>query len=135
MRRMCGLVLLPLCAVLLCACSVEQTDTKKLRDVEYTVVAPEEVPEELASQIDEAKAEQFKLTFGDNGYLYIARGYGTKDTSGYSVEVPECFETSNAVYIKTNLLGPSKGEGVLKKPTCPYVVIKIEYSDKNVVFD
>lgn len=99
------------------------------------MVNPDDVPEELASQIDKAGANPFKITFGDKGYLYIARGYGTKDTSGYSVEVPECFETANAIYMKTNLLGPAKDEEILKKQTCPYVVIKIEYSDKNVVFD
>lgn len=135
MKRLNSCVLLLICAFLLVSCSAARTDKDKLRDIDYTVTNPEDIPEELASQIEEAKAEPFKLTYGDNGYLYIARGYGTKDTSGYSVEVPECFETSNAVCIKSSLLGPKKDEEVLKKHTYPYVVVKIEYNDKNVVFE
>lgn len=37
--------------------------------------------------------------------------------------------------MKSSLLGPDKTEEVKKKPTYPYVVIKMEYSDKNVEFD
>lgn len=127
-------ILLLLCILMLSACSFEKTDTKKLRDIEFTVINPQDIPQELAGQIEKNKTAPFQLTYGDSGYLYIARGYGTKDTSGYSVEVPECYEGTNAIYVKTNLQGPSKQEEVLSRPTCPYVVIKIEYTDKNVLF-
>ena len=75
-----------------------------------------------------------KLNYGYKGYLYIARGYGTKKTTGYSVEVFQCYETGNSVVIKTGLQGPGKKEEILKKKTYPYVVIKMEYTDKQVVF-
>lgn len=127
-------ILLLLCMLMLSACSYEKADTKKVRDIEFTVIDPQDIPQELGKQIEENKTAPFRLTYGDSGYLYIARGYGTKDTSGYSVEVPECFEGTNAIYIKTNLQGPSKQEKVISRPTCPYVIIKLEYSDKNVVF-
>lgn len=128
-------MLLCICTFLLAGCSVTKTDKDKIRDIEFTVVDVQDIPEELAAQIEEAKAEPFRLTYGDNGYLYIARGYGTKDTSGYSVEVPECYETSNAICMESSLIGPDKAEKVLKKPTYPYAVIKLEYSDKDVIFD
>lgn len=135
MKRLCSCMLLCICTFLLAGCSVTKTDKDKIRDIEFTVVDVQDIPEELAAQIEEAKAEPFRLTYGDNGYLYIARGYGTKDTSGYSVEVPECYETSNAICMESNLIGPDKAEKVLKKPTYPYAVIKLEYSDKDVIFD
>lgn len=135
MKRLCSCMLLLIWMFLLVSCSAARTDKDKIRDIEFTVTDPEDIPGELAAQIEEARKEPFKLTYGDKGYLYIARGYGTKDTSGYSVEVPECFETSNAVCVKSSLLGPEKDEKVLEKHTYPYVVIKIEYSDKNVVFE
>lgn len=135
MKRLGSCMLLLIWMFLLVSCSAARTDKDKIRDIDFTVTDPEDIPRELAAQIEEARKEPFKLTYGDNGYLYIARGYGTKDTSGYSVEVPECFETSNAVCIKSSLLGPEKDEKVLEKHTYPYVVIKIEYSDKNVVFE
>lgn len=123
------------CILLLCACSVGKEDTKKLRDIEFTVVDPLEVPKELQEEIDDKKEDVFEITYADEGYLYIARGYGKQDTSGYSVEVKSCYESKTAVCLKTNLLGPPKGEDVIEGNTYPYVVIKTEYRDKNVVFN
>ena len=87
------------------------------------------------AKIEEAKEGQVKLSYADRGYLYIARGYGQKDTSGYSVEVRRCYETENEIHVETGLLGPGKEEKILKKKTCPYVVIKTEYTDKQIEFD
>lgn len=135
MKRWCSCVLILACLMTVTACSVKKTETKKLRDIEFTVMDKDEIPAELMAQIEEEKEEPFKLTYGDGGYLYIAAGYGRKNTSGYSVGVPECYETSNAIYIKTSLSGPAKDEEIRKKHTYPYVVVKIEYNEKNVVFE
>lgn len=115
-------------------CSVQKTRTDKLKDLSFTVVEKESIPEEMKSKIDEKKENRFKITYADKGYLYIAEGYGEQDTSGYSIEVDECYETENAVYIHTNLLGPDKAEKVTEAKTCPYVVVKLEFIDKNIVF-
>lgn len=119
----------------LTACSAGKDSTEKLRDVEFTVMNPDDVPEELKKLIEEEKEEPFRLTYADKGYLYIAQGYGKKDTSGYSVQVEKCYETENTVCIGTNLQGPPKEEEPVEKNTYPYVVIKTEYIEKNVVFD
>ncbi|MCI8885038.1 MAG: protease complex subunit PrcB family protein [Dorea sp.] len=129
------LLLLPLIVLILTACSVRKADDKKLRDVEFTVLDKDDVPEEFMAKIEEAKEGQVKLSYADRGYLYIARGYGQKDTSGYSVEVRRCYETENEIHVETGLLGPGKEEKILKKKTCPYVVIKTEYTDKQIEFD
>ena len=129
------LLLLPLIVLILTACSVRKVDDKKLRDVEFTVLDKDDVPEEFMAKIEEAKEGQVKLSYADRGYLYIARGYGQKDTSGYSVEVRRCYETENEIHVETGLLGPGKEEKILKKKTCPYVVIKTEYTDKQIEFD
>ena len=120
--------------MLLCGCSVQKDDMAKLRDIEFTVIDEAKLPEELKQYIDEAKHNPFEITYGDEGYLYIAKGYGTKENSGYSIEVEECFETSNVICVRTNLLGPQKNEG-LEEETFPYIVLKIEYNDKSVVFE
>lgn len=128
------LVLIP-CMFLLWGCSVQKDDMEKLRDIEFTVIDEEKLPVELKEYIDEAKREPFEITYGDEGYLYIAKGYGTKGTSGYSIEVEECFETSNVISVRTNLLGPPKDEEIEEIETFPHIVLKIEYSDKSVVFE
>lgn len=130
-----GILILLMCLLLTCGCSVQKDDMEKLRDIEFTVVDEAKLPIELKQYIDEMKKEVFEITYGDEGYLYIAKGYGTKEASGYSIEVEECFETTNVICVRTNLLGPPKDEEIHEEETFPYIVIKIEYSDKSVVFE
>ena len=130
-------------AILLCilgsmcmisACSIQKTSTEKLRDLEFTVVKEEDIPEELMQMIEEKKMETMKLSFADQGMMYIVEGYGTQPTSGYSIEVKACFESKNAIYFQSNLIGPSESEKTVEEETYPYIVIKMEYIDKRVVF-
>ncbi len=121
--------------LLLTACHAGRDNRKKLRDIEFTVVSREEVPEELANLITEKKEEEFQLTYADKGYLYMAHGYGERETSGYSVKVEECFEAEDVISMKTNLIGPPKDEEIIEESTYPYVVVKIEYIEKDVVFE
>lgn len=128
-------LLLSLCILVsLCACSVQKNSTEKIRDIEFTVTEEENIPEELMTMISENEKEPFKLTYADKGALYIAEGYGKQPTSGYSIEVKDCFESANAIYIRTHLIGPSKDEKIVEAETYPYIVIKMEFVDKNVVF-
>lgn len=135
MRRVIAAIL-SVCLLAVCqGCSVEKTNTEKVRDVEITILEEEKIPEELAKQIEETKTKEFKLTYADKDALYIAVGYGEQKTSGYSIEVKECYETKNAVYIHTNLIGPSKEEKIVEAKTFPYVAVKMEFIDKHVVFE
>lgn len=131
------IILAILCMSLLClavGCSAKELKTEKLRDIDFTVVDKRKIPEELEEMIDEKDGQPFKLTYADDGELYIAVGYGEQSTSGYSIEVKELYETENAIYIHTNLIGPAKDERVMEVKTYPYIVIKLEFIDKNVVF-
>ena len=56
-------------------------------------------------------------------------------TGGYSISVDELFLADNAVYIDTNLIGPSEKDYVTNAVTYPYVVVKTEFIDKTVVFN
>ena len=86
-------------------------------------------------QIEQKKSADFKLTFETPEHLYIVRGYGEQMTGGYSIQVEELYLSSNAVFFKTTLLGPRKGEVIGKNPSYPYIVIQTESVDKNVVFE
>ena len=115
-------------------CKVEEGDTKKISDLSFIVVKDEEIPERLRELIQESKEKPFKLTYSDDNYLYLVMGYGEQATSGYSVQVKECYLTSNAIVFKTNLLGPSKSENIVETKTYPYIVVKTEYREEMVVF-
>ena len=124
-----------LCLLFITGCSVQKDDKEKIRDIPFTVTSESKIPEELVRMIEEKKQNPFEITYGEEGYLYIAKGYGTKESSGYSIEVEECYETSNLICVRTNLLGPPKGEEIQEVDTFPYIVIKIEYSEKYVEFE
>ena len=75
------------------------------------------------------------MTYEDEGYLYICVGYGEQQTSGYSIAVEDLYLTSNAIYVKTELLGPDGTEETADAVTCPYLVLKLEYLEQPVVFE
>lgn len=118
-------------------CGKEKDSLEKIKDLEFTVTAEENIPEELLAAVNEKKAEGCKLTYQDGGFLYICMGYGQQETGGYSIAVNALYETENAVYFDTTLLGPEPGENSDKKnsPSYPYVVVKTEFVDKPVVFN
>lgn len=118
-------------------CREKQNSLEKIKDLEYTVTAQENIPEELLQVIEEKKTEGFKVTYQDGGFLYICMGYGQQECGGYSIAVNELYETENAVYPDTTLLGPKPGEAddKRKSPSYPYVVVKTEQVDKPVVFE
>lgn len=117
------------------ACGKEQDPMEKIKDLEFTVIAEDKLPDELLSMIEEKKKEPFKLTFQDQGFLYICVGYGEQETGGYSIAVNDLYETGNAIYIDTNLIGPGAEEKGRLVPSYPYVVVKTEFVDKPVAFD
>lgn len=116
-------------------CSVTENGGMKLRDLEFTLVGEDRLPEELKTLIEERKTEEFKFTYSDQESLYICIGYGEQSTGGYSIAVNELYLTDNAIYVDTNLLGPSAKEKENPAVSYPYVVIKTEFLDKNVVFE
>lgn len=116
-------------------CKEEEKSVEKLRDLEFTVVEDADLPKELKEMIDEKKQELFKLSYSNGEYLYIVYGYGEQQTGGYSIKAEALYETENAIYIDTTLIGPSKEESVSTALSYPYLVVKTELLDKNVVFE
>ncbi len=122
-------------ACTLCGCSSTKITKEEKTPVDFTVVEKAAVPPELLTIIDEKKTEEFTMSYTLDGYLYIAVGYGEKSTGGYSIQVEELYETKSNIVINTTLVGPEAGEAVNKMATYPYIVVKTEYIDKNIVFE
>lgn len=135
MKRCMRCLVICLFLFTLTGCVSEPVKTEKLRDLEFTVLDKLSVPDEFQTLIEEKKEKPFRLTYADAEELYIAEGYGAQLKTGYSVEVTELYETENAIFIHTNLLGPGKEEETEEITTFPYVVVKLKLIDKNVVFD
>jgi hypothetical protein len=121
--------------ILLTGCKTEDTDIKKIRDLDFTVVEDADLPGELKEIIDEKKEEPFKLTYSNKDNLYIVVGYGKQNSGGYSITVEALYLTKNAIYIDTNLIGPTKEDMVSQGVTFPYIVVKLEDMEEPVVFN
>lgn len=128
-------LLLFVLVMLLAGCQENSTNTSKVRDLDFTVVKESDLPIELRTAIEEKKENGFKLTFAQEDYLYIVIGYGEQSTGGYSIVVNDLYLTQNAILFDTELFGPKTGEVVEESPSYPYIVVKIEYMDKSVIFD
>lgn len=135
MKRYHVILFAVLVVISLCGCTVTQKKTDKIDDIAYTIVQEENQPEEVRALIEANKTTSMKLSYTDQGKQYIIIGYGTQETSGYSVEIREVYETENTVYIDTNLLGPDSKEEIATVATYPYIVIEITESVKPIVYD
>ena len=119
----------------LTGCKKDEMEIKKLRDLEFTVVEEADLPGELKEIIDEKKEKPLRLHYSNKDSLYIVVGYGKQNSGGYSIAVEELFLTDNAIYFDTNLIGPSQDDLVTQGVTYPYIVVKLEYMDKKIVFE
>lgn len=127
------IILIMALAIVLTGCSKLKL-TDKVKDLDFTVVDEKELPEELLKLIEEKKQGEFRLTYSDDVSLYIAVGFGTQPTGGYSIQVKELYLTENSIYIDTDLLGPESGTEAETTPSFPYIVVKTEMRKEPVVF-
>ncbi len=121
-------------AALLSGCGKKTEKPEKIKDVEYTVLEESQVPEELLAKMKEKRQEPFNMTYEAEGYVYIAKGYGTQKTSGYSVRVSELYEAKEGIVCYCELLGPGRQEPVMQTETYPYIVIKIPSMGLDIIF-
>lgn len=134
-KYLCSICVLLLLTAGVSGCSMSSLGSTKLRDLEFTVVSEERLPDELKTLIDERKTKEFKLTYNDKEFLYICIGYGEQATGGYSIAVNDLYLTENAITINTSLLGPGTEDTPGNASSYPYIVVKTEYLDKTVTFE
>lgn len=119
---------------ILAGCSIISKTEGERTAVEYDLVDFWDIPESMQGEIERQKEKAFQITYRDMEYLYIAEGYGEKEESGYCIEITECAENENAIYIEAILHGPG-GEGVVCETEYPFYVIKMAYTEKYVIFE
>lgn len=134
MKKIQSVMFMLMIAAVLSGCGLKDAKEDKIKDIDFTVATEEELPEEFLSQIDDAKSEPFQLTYMDQGYLYIAVGFGKQDTSGYSIRINECSEGKTQIRFRTELVGPEPDEKTVKADTWPWIAVKMEETDKSVIF-
>ena len=133
-KKITRITSLVLIITMLGACSITEMSDKKVSDIGYTVIGEEDLPETLAKAIDEKKAEPFKLSYVDNNDLYLVVGYGSQPTGGYSIVVDELYTTESTLVFGTTLKGPGDATSISDAETYPYITVKTEYIDCEIIF-
>lgn len=128
-------VIWAVCILLFTGCTLLSEEKIKLRDLEFTVVSEEKIPEQLKTIIEEKKTQAFQITYTDNKNLYICIGYGEQETGGYSIAVNELYLTDSNICVSTSLLGPEPDEKNTPAPSYPVIVIKTEFLEQTVMFE
>lgn len=121
--------------LVLTACSSKSISDKKVRDIDYTVVADADVPGTLRNAIEEKKEEPFKLSYSDGAEMYIAIGYGKQASGGFSIVVDDLYLTDSHILFATTLKGPEQEAESTEAPTYPYLIVKMEYMDKEIMYE
>ncbi len=120
--------------MMLCGCTFSKASDEKIREMAYSVAAEEDLPEEIIKIIDSKKENAFQLAYHTEEATFIILGYGTKETTGYHIQVNEVYEGQDSVWVDTDLIGPKKTENVEQKPSYPYIIIKTETIDQLIRF-
>lgn len=128
-------LLLSVLCMCMYGCDSQGETAVKIRDLDFTVVATENVPDELVGVLEEKKETPFYQAYSDGDFMYLCVGYGEQVTGGYSITVDALYLTEENVCMATTLVGPGANEKIIDSPSYPYVVICTEYIDKPVLFE
>lgn len=134
-KRILAIVLLISAMIINVGCQKETETTEKGKEWDYTVVAVRDCPEDFLKQLEEKKVNSFEMSYMDGECLYIAKGYGEQTTGGFSIVVRGLYEMGDKLCFETELLGPGKDEVVKEKASYPFVIIKTEKTDREVLFE
>jgi len=105
------------------------------QEEEYQVVRSQTEWEELWDKIVAditPKPELPEIDFSE--YMLIAAFMGEQSTGGYSIEIAAAFYYLEDIMVTVKRHYPPSGSGVTTALTQPYHVVKIEKSDRKVVF-
>lgn len=105
------------------------------KEVEYVICKESNLPAQLQEILKEKKKKAGTFTFSNSMYTYLVVCYGPKPYSGYSVRIEECSRTTEALYLRTQLIGPSSSEPVIETETFPFLVVRCEKVDVLCIID
>lgn len=104
-------MILVLVALACVSSGCRKQEARERQDLEFTVCAETELPDDLRQIIEEKKLHAFQMSYTTKDHLYIVVGYGEHDRTNLCVVVEELYKTDRAIYIKTDLKTESEMEG------------------------
>lgn len=104
-------MILVLVALACVSSGCRKQETRERQDLDFTVCAETELPDDLRQIIEEKKLHAFQMSYTTKDHLYIVVGYGEHDRTNLCVVVEELYKTDRAIYIKTDLKTEAEMEG------------------------
>ena len=115
-------------------CGMQVLPQEERKEVSFTIISKECIPDSLAKLIEERKEEEMKITYVDQGKRYIVIGYGRQNSGGYSIYIKDFYKTENALYVDTCLMGPKEKKEAQETASYPVMVLRISEMGLPVVF-
>ena len=105
------ILVLVLVALACVSSGCRKQEARERQELEFTVCAETELPDDLRGLIEEKKTQAFQISYTTKEHLYIVVGYGEHDRTNLCVVVEELYKTDRAIYVKTNLKTMESMEG------------------------
>lgn len=121
--------------LMLGGCTFVKKETVKLRDLDFTVLSEEKIPEELKKKIEEVKRSHFSSPLRRRTDCTYVSGTGSRKEAGYSIAVNALYLTDGDIRVNTSLLGSETPKRENEAPSCPYIVLKTELLKQPVTFE
>lgn len=133
-RLLAGILSVCLSILLLAGCGEEKKSSSRGKNLDYTVVPTADCPADFLAEINKKKMNPFQMTYEDGVYCYLAVGYGEQETNGFSIKVLGLYEQGDRICFETSLVGPEEDQVVSRKESTPYLVVKMQRTDREVDF-
>jgi protease stability complex PrcB-like protein len=102
------------------------TDDKDITEDEYILLKNNEIPSELALQIEELKDFKGYIEYTQNNEYYTVLLMGQQATSGFCLNIEDLKNNDDHTKIQLHETKPDKDDMVTQNITYPYIVIKLK---------
>ena len=130
-----AVVLLLLMMVISCGEKQKPKRTyESMQDAVYEIVSGSDVPHKVNEKIFKERDKGFGFSYRDNEGMYSAFGFGRQNTGGFSIQLAAVKENEDEILIEAKLIAPAPEEVVSTSPSYPYMILKMDNTEKNVEF-
>lgn len=104
-----------------------ETVSIETKEVRYSVVDTDNVPEDILVTIKETKENPTSMVFeGEPGTQYVYIALGRRMTGGYLISIESVEQVGERVVVRYNEIRPSKDDIVTLANTFPWIVLKVQ---------
>ena len=113
----------------------ELGNQKTRENVDYVICKESHLPEQLKNLLKEKQKKPRTCTYRPSMAPYLVVCYGEKPYSGYSIKEEDCHRTKDVLYLRTQLMGPAKGEKITETRTYPHIVLRCRQTKVLCIID